>query len=92
MLIGFCGKAGSGKDTASLFFKKYDSEFMSFAGPIKESAKILFNLTDEQLSDRVLKETIIPTWGLSPRQILQRLGTTLRTEFDDNLFVNNLLI
>ena len=37
--------------------------------------KTLFSLSDEQLEDRKLKETIDPRWGVSPRQMFQRIGT-----------------
>jgi hypothetical protein len=73
--IGLLGKKGSGKDTLADYLVK-EKNFIkySFATPIKEIAKHLFNLSDEQLNG-YLKDTIDKRWNLSPRIILQRLGT-----------------
>jgi hypothetical protein len=73
--IGLLGNKGCGKDTLADYLVK-DKNFIkySFANPIKEIAKHLFNLSDEQLNGS-LKETIDNRWNLSPRIILQRLGT-----------------
>ena len=73
--IGLLGKKGSGKDTLSDYlvntkgFVKY-----SFAKPVKDISKILFNLSEEQLYGN-LKEQVDDRWGISPRDIFQRLGT-----------------
>ena len=73
--IGLLGNKGCGKDTLADYLVK-DKNFIkySFANPIKEIAKHLFNLSDEQLNGSH-KETIDNRWNLSPRIILQRLGT-----------------
>ncbi|MGB0468553.1 MAG: hypothetical protein ACPGF7_13625 [Pontibacterium sp.] len=39
------------------------------------------NLTANMLSDRALKEVVLPEWDLSPRQIMQRFGDAIRGEF-----------
>lgn len=73
--IGLLGKKGSGKDTLADYlvntkgFVKY-----SFAKPIKDIAKILFNLSEQQLYGD-LKEQVDKRWGISPRIMFQRLGT-----------------
>ena len=73
--IGLLGKKGSGKDTLADYlvnikgFVKY-----SFAKPVKDIAKILFNLSETQLYGE-LKEQVDERWGISPRVIFQRLGT-----------------
>ena len=50
MIIGICGKAGSGKSTASDFLVK-DHGFICvpFADPLKRIAKDVFSFTNEQL-------------------------------------------
>jgi len=73
--IGLLGTKGSGKDTLADYlvntkgFVKYN-----FANPIKDIAKILFNLSENQLYGD-LKERVDERWGISPRIIFQRLGT-----------------
>jgi hypothetical protein len=80
-LIGLAGRAGSGKDTAGEYLaKNYMMEHTFFAKPIKEGCRVMFGLTDEQLYGSQ-KETVIPEYGCSPRQIMQWAGT----EFGRNL-------
>lgn len=75
-IIGFAGQAGAGKDTiASIVLEHVTGSQMAFADPLRNAAAAMFGLTDEQMSDRILKEQVIPHWGKSPRQILQLLGT-----------------
>ena len=71
MLVGFTGKARSGKDTAADFtgLDKY-----SFATPIKDACKAIFDWDDEHVNGP-LKEVVDPKYGVSPRQALQTLGT-----------------
>ena len=84
MLIGFSGKKGSGKSyfadylvNNKLFIK------LSFASPLKEITKILFNLSDEDVKDRIKKELINPKFNASPRELMQWLGTDImREEFN----------
>ena len=76
-LIGLHGRAGSGKDTAKLGLKDYYP--LAFATPLKEAAKMLYCLTDEQLYGH-LKEEVDPRWGKSPRQIFQELGDHCRRD------------
>ena len=84
--IGLLGKKGSGKDTLADYlvntkgFVKY-----SFAKPVKDISKILFNLSEEQLYGN-LKETIDDKIGLSPRVIFQRLGTEFGQDLIYKLF------
>ena len=91
-LIGLAGRAGSGKDTlADLLLARFDGEKTAYAAPLKDAAAILFNLTPEQLHDRTLKEQVDPRWGLSPRVILQRLGSEgLRDLFTTEIFTRNM--
>jgi hypothetical protein len=49
-LIGLCGTAGSGKDSAANFFvQNHKATTISLADPIKRFAKHVFGFTDEQL-------------------------------------------
>lgn len=92
MVIGVAGCAGSGKDTLSdLLLDHFQGTKSAFAGPLKKAAGLLFNLSDEQLHDRVLKEQVDQRWGLSPRVILQRLGSEgLRDLFDKDIFTKSM--
>lgn len=74
-LIGLTGKARSGKDTVAGFLAdNYGVKTLAFARPLKEGLKTMLNLSDEHVHGS-LKETVIPDFGKSPRQMLQTLGT-----------------
>lgn len=74
-IIGIIGKKRSGKDTVADYINlNYEYEKKKFAGPMKEAIKILFNFTDDQL-ETDLKDEIDPYWGVSPRIIMQSMGT-----------------
>lgn len=78
MLIAFLGKKGSGKDTAADFLIKNNHYIKYvFADPLKKGIQSFFNLTDQQLYDEKLKEVIDPRWGVSPRKLLQTIGTDI---------------
>jgi hypothetical protein len=86
-IMGFSGQAGAGKDTsARIVLQHITGSSMAFADPLRNAAAAMFGLTDEQMSDRILKEQVIPRWNKSPRQILQLLGT----EAGRDLFGNDL--
>lgn len=75
MIIGFGHQARVGKDTSGDYLKlKYDFTKLSFAGPLKEAAKIIYGLTEDQLYGD-LKEVVDEFWGETPRHIIQKMGT-----------------
>lgn len=75
MIIGFTGKARSGKDTAADYlvrhfgYKKY-----SFADPLKETINRLMGWNHEHAYGD-LKDVVDPKWGISPRYAYQTFGT-----------------
>lgn len=84
MIIGLVGKKHVGKDLTASFFESNGFTKLTFATTLKESVKILFNWTDEQVNED--KEIIDPNWDIAPREILQLLGTDfLRLELENKL-------
>ncbi|ARM83971.1 deoxynucleotide monophosphate kinase family protein [Marinobacter salarius] len=74
-LIGVTGKARSGKDTvAKALIERFGLVKYSFADPMKEGVKVMFGLSEDHVNGD-LKEQVIPSIGVSPRRILQTLGT-----------------
>lgn len=77
MLVGVIGKKRSGKDTIGNYlvnnknFIKYN-----FADPIKRGAMQLFGFTSDQVFED-LKDVVDPKWGVTPRKVLQILGTEI---------------
>lgn len=92
-IIGLCGKKGAGKDTFADTVVENDKRWIktAFAAPLKEAAKIIFQLSEEQVNGTLKdKETVDPRWGKSPRQILQMLGTEGVRQIDKDTWVKNL--
>jgi len=79
-IVGFTGVMGAGKTTAANMIE--GAIVLSFAEPLKSAVKILFALTDTQLHTLDGKNTVDPRWGISPRELLQYLGTDcIRNKF-----------
>lgn len=79
-IIAICGEKRSGKDVlANHIVNKYGYTRLSFAEPLKELVKLIFNFSDEQVGlidgDNDEKDTIDEKWGISPRKALQFIGT-----------------
>jgi hypothetical protein len=77
MLIGIIGKKRSGKDTSGDYLVK-EKNFIkySFANPIKRGAMELFGFTEDQVFGDA-KDVIDPEWGVTPRVVLQIMGTEI---------------
>lgn len=77
MIVGLTGRKGHGKDVVgNLLCIGFGFRRLAFADPLKVVARQLFDLADEQVNGTLAqKEAIDPRWGLSPREIMQRLGT-----------------
>lgn len=73
--VGVCGYKGAGKDTmATRLVERWGFERRALADPLKQAAAAIFGFTQDQLYGD-LKEAVDPYWNLSPRQVLQWLGT-----------------
>jgi hypothetical protein len=89
MIIGFHGAAGAGKDTAASFLMGRPHNFirLAFADKLKIGCKAIFGLTDSQVFGQD-KDKIDRYWNLTPREILQRVGTEcFRNTFDSDIWV-----
>lgn len=88
-LIGLGGLAGSGKDTAAAaLVEKCGFVKMAFADPMKRFAMEMWDFSEEQLwgpSER--RNAVDPRYGISPRHVLQALGTEVGRRIDPNVWV-----
>lgn len=74
MIIGLIGNKRVGKDTcADILVNKYDFIKLAFADPIKDVAKVLFDL--DVNNDNKKEE--ITEYGISLREFYQKFGTEL---------------
>ncbi len=76
-IVGILGPAASGKSTASVYLvEKYGARRYSFAHPLKKIVRQAFDLTKDQVwGSQAIKEKIDPRYGVSPRWLLQKIGT-----------------
>lgn len=76
MIIGLVGKAQAGKDTvADYLVKHFFFQKAAFADDLKALCKDMFNLTDAQVNTQEGKAAIDVRYGITPREILQKVGT-----------------
>lgn len=86
LVVGISGRAGHGKDTVAAVLGRWGFKRFAFADALKDAARAIFSLSEEQLYGS-LKEEVDERWGMSPRQIFQRLGTeACRREFGDDIW------
>jgi hypothetical protein len=76
-IIGLLGPAGSGKSTCAEHLVTFFGALRySLATPLKEFVQRSFNLSHDQLyGTQEQKATIDPRYNVSPRWLLQRIGT-----------------
>jgi hypothetical protein len=88
MIIGIAGKKGSGKTTLAKIIKKNTSCVeLSFADPIKDMLGFGLNLSNDQLRGDQ-KEVVDDLYGVTPRHLMQTLGTDWGRSIDPDLWVN----
>lgn len=76
-LIFLSGYNRCGKDTlANHLSTQYGFTHMKISQPLKDSLKVLFNLTDDQLENNS-KDEIDTQWGVTPRDIMKFIGTDI---------------
>lgn len=92
MIIGLIGYKNSGKDTlADYLVAKHHFKKHAFADPVKKVCKIMFHLEQEQLDDPKKKEVVDERWGMTPRQMMQKVGTDMvRCMLGNDFWVKNM--
>ena len=95
-IIGFCGYAQSGKDTAAKFLVDRGFKRLAFADILRQS---LYNLNPLVVQGRRVQEIVdAVTWDVAKvefpeiRQLLQRLGTEVgRDLYGENFWVDRVM-
>lgn len=89
MIVGITGRARSGKDTAGDYIQsRYGIPKMSLAGPLKKAVTHMFGITQEMAEgSNYDRQQIVEPWGISVREMLQKLGTEgARRVFGDDFW------
>lgn len=88
LIIGLAGRAGSGKTTVAKWLETQGAKRYSIADPLKDLCKDAFGLSEEQVrGSQAMKEAKDPRWGFSPRDVMVRLGHSIRGGFGEDIFV-----
>lgn len=89
-VLGFVARAGGGKTTAAQHVvSNHHGVRISFAKPLKELAKLLWDFSEDQVNGPIeLKEKIDSRYGFSPRDALIRLGDGARKTLGNNVWIN----
>lgn len=85
MIIGLIGNQRSGKDTIADYLVYHKFKKLSFADPIKDISKSLFNWSDETCYGSS-KDILDTKTGVVPREFFKWFGTTIMQHTFDSTF------
>ena len=91
-LLGLAAPAGTGKSSLAhaILQVQPDARTYSLAWPLKQAAMTLYGLTREQVEDPGTKEKPVEGLDLTPRYILQKLGTEVCRQIKQDTLTWNL--
>jgi hypothetical protein len=91
-IVGLCGAAGAGKGSvASRLARSHGFVSLSLADPLYEAVSLFTGVPISELQNRERKEADIPGLGMSPRRMLQTLGTEWgRQIVSPNIWIHHL--
>jgi len=91
---GLAGRIGSGKSTVAEYLcRVHGYTEYSFAQPLKKGIQLIFRLSDVQMYGAVEKHEVDPRWKVTPRYLMQQIGTELfRTNLTKYMNVSNIWI
>lgn len=96
-IIMFAGKKGAGKTTyAQSLLNAYPRESVGlfrFAAPLKEACEVLYGTESfiRRYGEREGKETVMPAFGRTPRELMQRFGDMMKEEYGQNFWTRKLI-
>ncbi len=84
IIIGLCGAAGSGKSEAAKYLVEHHGfTELAFATPLKKACAALFDLDISKFNDPEQKQVMDPRWKVTPRIIMQAVGSMIRDHMPD---------
>lgn len=90
MILGITGQKGVGKSMVASYLEEHHGfERMAFADSLKEAAKTVFQLDDQHVYTREGKSTYLDRWGMDVRTILQKFGTEVGRQIDEDVWVKS---
>ena len=76
MIVLLCGYSGTGKDSCAEYLNKHGFEHWKISKVLKDMLRVGFGFTDAQLESHE-KDVVCPRLGVTPRQVMQFVGTEL---------------
>lgn len=91
MIIGLGYAARSGKDTTAAYLcEKYGFIQEAFATPLKEyMGRDICGLTEKHLHG-LWKEIVVPDYGMTARELLQKMGDSMRVAVHSDFWIINM--
>lgn len=97
-IIGIIGCVGSGKDTCGDYLiNHYKFKKTAYAKKVKDVASIVFGWDRDMMEgstkeSREWREQVDPFWGLSPRAVMQKIGTEMfREHIDKDVWIKSVV-
>lgn len=91
-IIGVNGPIGSGKDTVAQAMEPMGYTQMSFSDTLRLAGAVTFGVPLRFFLDRELKERPLPGSTMTPRKLIQLLGTEVVRTIDTGIWVNRMLL
>jgi len=89
-IIGFTGRMHTGKDTAGNYLcAAHGFQRFAFADTLKSGIQKFGGFSDDQLWGES-KDSVDVFWGITPRQMLQDVGTFMREKYTPDFWAMNL--
>lgn len=87
LILGIAGKKRHGKDAVAQALMNFGFLRIAFADHLKWMSMHTWDLSFEQVYGDALKEVADERWGLSPRHLLQTLGTQVGREIHSDTWI-----
>lgn len=91
-VLGLNGPIGCGKDTAAEALEPHGFTRMSFADPLRVAGAMTYGVPLRYFTDRQLKESPLPGSKMTPRRVLQLMGTEVCRVIHESLWVKRMLL
>jgi hypothetical protein len=91
-VLGLNGPIGCGKDTAAEALEPHGFVRASFAEPLRLAGSMVYGIPPRYFVDRELKETALPNSRMTPRRVLQLMGTEVCRSIHEPIWVKRMLL
>jgi len=88
MIIALGHKKNTGKDAVAAYLtSQYGFRRVAFGDKIRRVTEVAFGFTEEQMTDREMKEEVEFALGISPRRAMQKVGGMFRQHVSNDFWI-----